>query len=777
MITENNKIFRLDTKSTTYAFRISEGYPEHLYYGRRISDSDFDALALKNTIDLGSTVKAEGSSFFLERNLLEYSGIGRGDYRHSPIELLMPDGTFVTDFVYDSHRIYGSAYETDSLPTAYGEAETLEITLADKKFSDLKLILNYVVFEDCDVICRNVELINCTDSPVYIRKLMSLMLDLAEANYDMLTLDGDWGKEAHEHRRFLESGILVNESTVGASSNKHNPAFALIEEGADAERGRVYGFNLIYSGNHYSAVERSTFDTVRIMTGINPHCFLWKLSHGEKFVTPEAVMTYSHTGLNTMMRNMHSFVNGNIVRGEHKNADRPIVLNNWEATFFNFNRSKILALARSAKKLGIEMFVLDDGWFGKRNSDTSGLGDWVENRKKLPGGIKSIASAVNRMGMKFGLWFEPECVNPDSDLYRAHPDWAVKIEGRSLTLGRNQLVLDLTRKEVREYIIDSVDRVLSGANIEYVKWDYNRHISDMYSETLAQQGEFFHRYILGLYEILDAIFIKKHPEILFESCSSGGNRFDLGMLCYSPQIWTSDNTDPIERLDIQGGIYNFYPQSTVSAHVSMAPHQQTLRDTPISTRFNVSAFGVLGYELDLSELTPAEKSQVKKQIAFYKNHRRTFQYGQLRKVKLKNADEISWQISGQDETIAAIYQKHKTACPGRDRLNVPHLDEEKIYTVESNEQYLRVSRFGGLIKHITPIYLKPDGFVLRTVNKYYAMKDGQEKYTASGAALAEGINLSMQYEGSGYDPQLRILGDFGSNLYIIKEKNQEKENG
>ena len=773
MIKVESQVIRLETKNTTYAFRINEGYPEHLYYGRRLVDADFTAVALKNTIDLGATVKTEGSKFFLERNLLEYSGIGRGDYRHSPIELLMPDGTFVCDFTYDSHRIIDGAYSTEALPTACGEAQTLELTLKDKKFSEIKLKLNYVVFSECDVICRNVELINENDNPLYIRKLMSLMLDLAEADYHMLTLDGDWGKEAHEHRRFLESGILVNESTVGASSNKHNPAFALIEQGADESRGKVYGFNLIYSGNHYSAVERSTFDTARIMTGINPHCFLWKLSKGESFVTPQAVMTYSPAGLNGMMANMHAFVNNHIVRGEHKNADRPIVLNNWEATFFNFNRSKILALARSAKKLGVEMFVLDDGWFGKRNSDLAGLGDWVENRKKLPGGIRYIAKKVNKMGMKFGLWFEPECVNPDSDLYRAHPDWAISIEGRALTLGRNQLVLDLTRKEVREYIIDSVDKVLSGANIEYVKWDYNRHISDMYSAALKQQGEFFHRYILGLYEILEEIFHRRHPNILFESCSSGGNRFDLGMLCYSPQIWTSDNTDPIERLDIQGGIYNFYPQSTVSAHVSMAPHQQTLRDTPIQTRFNVAAFGVLGYELDFSELTPTERKQVKEQIAFYKEHRRAFQYGRLKKVRLKNAEEISWQIESEDEIIAAIYQKYKTACPGRDRLDLPGLDPDKIYSVESRQQHLRISRFGGLVKHIMPIHLKPDGFILRTANKYYAMPDGMEKYTASGAMLAEGINLAMQYEGSGYDPNLRILGDFGSSLYIIKEK----ENG
>ena len=774
MITFKDQVFRLDTKDTTYAFRITEGYPEHLYYGRRVPDTSFEAVALKNTIDLGCTVKEEGSSFFLERNLLEYSGIGRGDYRHSPIELLMPDGSFVCDFVYDSHRIIDGAYSTKELPTAYGEAKTLEITLKDKKFNGLNLKLNYVVFEECNVICRNVELINNESEPVYIRKLMSLMLDLAEADYDMLTLDGDWGKEAHEHRRFLECGALVNESTVGASSNKHNPAFALLERGADESRGKAYGFNLIYSGNHYSLAERSSFDTARVMTGINPHCFLWKLSGGESFVTPQAVMTYSGDGLNKMMANMHSFVNEHIVRGEHKDKDRPIVLNNWEATFFNFNRSKILALARSAKKLGVEMFVLDDGWFGKRNNDLAGLGDWVENRKKLPGGIKYIAKQVNKMGMKFGLWFEPECVNPDSDLYRAHPEWAIGIEGRARTLGRNQLVLDLTRPEVREYIIESVDKVLSGANIEYVKWDYNRHISDMYSATLKQQGEFFHRYTLGLYEVLNELFHKRHPNILFESCSSGGNRFDLGMLCFSPQIWTSDNTDPIERLDIQGGIYNFYPQSTVSAHVSMAPHAQTLRDTPLSTRFNVAAFGVLGYELDFAELTPEERMQVKKQIAYYKQHRRTFQYGQLKKVKTKIPGQISWQISDGEKTFASIYQKYKESCPGRDRLDVTGLAPDKMYSVESREQFLRISRFGGLIKHIVPIHLNPSGFILRTVNKYFAMKDGRESYKASGAELSEGINLAMQYEGSGYDPGLRVLGDYGSSLYLIKEIENEQ---
>ena len=778
MIEISKNIFKLHTRNTSYVFSITEeGHAEHIYYGKRIPDTDIEALRLKNTIMLGTTVdyKENKTGYSLDTLPLEYSGIGKGDFRHSPIELIMPDGSFVVDFVYAEHTIEKGAFacEESGLPYACGEAETLNVVFRDKKYEGVSLTLHYTVFEDSNVIARCVTLANEGEGAIYIRKLMSFMFDMPTADYRMLTLDGGWAKEAHIHEREVSYGILVNDSTTGGSSNRHNPAFLLKAKGADEERGEVYGFNLIYSGNHYSAVEKGNHDTLRVMSGINPHCFLWKLKSGESFVTPQAVMTYSHSGLNTMMSNMHSFVNEHIVRGEHKGKDRPIVLNNWEATFFNFNRSKILALAGSAKKLGVEMFVLDDGWFGKRNNDLAGLGDWVENRKKLPGGIKYIAKKVNKMGMKFGLWFEPECVNPDSDLYRAHPDWAISIEGRSLTLGRNQLVLDLTRPEVRKYIIDSVDKVLSSANIEYVKWDYNRHISDMYSVTLKQQGEFFHRYILGLYEVLGEIFHKRHPEILFESCSSGGNRFDLGMLCYSPQIWTSDNTDPIERLDIQGGIYNFYPQSTVSAHVSMAPHAQTLRDTPIQTRFNVAAFGVLGYELDFSELTPEERRQVKEQIAYYKLHRRTFQYGQLSKVKLKNPEQISWQITDGEKTFAAIYQKTKESCPGRDRLDVPGLDNDKIYSVESRDQFLRISRFGGLIKHITPVHLNPDGFILRTVNKYFSMKDGKESYTASGAELAEGINLAMQYEGSGYDPNLRVLGDFGSSLYLIKEK----ENG
>jgi alpha-galactosidase len=612
---------------------------------------------------------------------------------------------------------------------------------------------------------------------VYIRKLMSFMFDMPTADYQMLTLDGGWAKEAHIHEREVSYGILVNDSTTGGSSNRHNPAFLLKAKGADEEQGEVYGFNLIYSGNHYSAVEKGNHDTLRVMSGINPHCFLWKLHEGESFCTPQAVMSYADGGINAFSANMHNFVNGHVIRPEFQASERPVVVNNWEATFFHFNRRKLLALARRAKRLGVEMFVLDDGWFGDRNDDRAGLGDWVVNKRKLPGGIASLSKAIHCMGMRFGLWFEPECVNPDSDLYRAHPDWAISVPEREPSFGRNQLVLDLTRREVRDYIVEAVSSVLDSAEIEYVKWDYNRHISDMYSLSLSNQGEFFHRYILGLYEVLRRIFVERHPTVLLESCSSGGNRFDLGMLCYSPQIWTSDDTDAQERLDIQRGIYTFYPQSTVSAHVSMTPNQQTLRAAPLSTRFNVAMFGVLGYELDFGELTRDERRQIKEQIAFYKSHRALLQYGRLHRYFPRKGERESWQISRDGETVAAIYNLSYHASPARDTLHILSAEAGKTYRVESVKQYLRIGRLGSLVKHISPVTLRSDGAIMRFVDRNFSMVDGREQYTASGEALQSGISLAMQYSGTGYNPSIRVTGDSGSTAYTVTDiTNQTKNN-
>ncbi len=778
MISVCDGVFCLHTKSTSYIFRIdTQAHPEHIYYGRRLSDADASALRLKNNITLGSAVEYTPSekNYSLDALLLEYSGIGKGDFRHAPVEFLMPDGTFVCDFVYESHTVNAGAYVAESeLPFATGASETLHLTLADKKYPSLKLLLHYTVFEECDVIARGVELKNETGEDVYIRKLMSFMMDLPSGQYEMTTLDGSWAKEAHSHTRPLVEGIFVNDSTTGSSSNRHNPAFLLKAKGASAEWGDVYGFNLIYSGNHYSAVELSPHGTVRVMSGISPHCFLWKLHSGENFITPEAVMTYSHLGTVGMSQNMHDFVNAHIVPEAFRYRERPIVLNNWEATFFHFNRRKVLALARRAKSLGIEMFVLDDGWFGKRNDDTAGLGDWVVNEKKLPGGIKGLVKKIRKMGMKFGLWFEPECVNPDSDLYRAHPEYAIAVPGREASLGRNQLILDLARADVREYIVEALDKVLSSCEISYVKWDYNRHISDMYSAALQNQGEFYHRYILGLYEVLRRIFQEKHPDILLESCSSGGNRFDLGMLCFSPQIWTSDDTDARERVDIQRGIYTFYPQSTVSAHVSMTPNQQTLRSVPLPTRFHIASFGVLGYELDFDELTPNERKQVKFQVDFYKKHRRTFQFGHLGVYTLREGERESFQVRGKGEIFATVHNLSYRAIPERDILRVPLTEEGKGYRMKTVPSMLRISRFGSLIKHVFPLRIRSDGFIMRTVDRHFAMADGEECYDLSADALRAGVPLAMQYSGTGYSPSLRITGDFGSTLYHIQETDERE---
>ena len=773
MITANGGVFKLDTAHTSYIFRVTpQGHLEHIHYGPWLPQADTDALALKHTIALGSTVEytKQAPGYCLDSYLLEYSGIGKGDYRQSPLECVMPDGSFVTDFVYARHEIRQEAYRSDcGLPFASGRGESLSIWLQDKKFPSIQLALHYTVFPECDVIARNAELHNDMAGEICLRKFLSAMIDIPSDDYSLLTLDGNWAKEAHIHLSPVRHGIHVQESTVGASSNRHNPAFALLAQGADERQGNVLGFNLLYSGNHYSAVELDSQEKLRIAWGISPHCFSWRLQQGQRFVTPQAVMTFSEKGINGMAANFHDFVNHHIIPQPFRGAERPVVLNNWEATMFRFDRKKILSMARQAAGLGVEMFVLDDGWFGQRNDDKAGLGDWVVNEKKLPGGIGRLCKDINQMGLQFGLWFEPECVNPDSQLYRAHPDWAIHVPGREPSLGRNQLVLDLTREEVRDYVVDAVDKILCSANITYVKWDYNRHISDGFSPELRDQGEFFHRYMLGLYQVLRRIFREKHPNVLLEGCSSGGNRFDLGMLSFAPQIWTSDDTDAAERLEIQRGMYCFYPPSCISNHVSMCPNAQTLRSTALSTRFNVAVFGVLGYELDLGELTPEERRQVAQQIRFYKKHRSLLQFGRFSRYFPKRGQRESWQMAGRKTVIAGIYNLRYEAVPPADVLKVLDAKKGKRYRLRSVKQHLRIGRFGGLIKHISPVKLRADGFVLRFADRHFAMTDGQEEYVCSGEALRSGIPLAMQYSGTGYNPDLRILGDWGSSLYVAEE--------
>lgn len=775
-ITYDKGVFALDTDRTSYIFRVTKfRHLEHIHYGERVKASDAEALSVKHDIQLGSSVMYDESDdcYCLDNLCLEWSGVGRGDYRQTPIEAKMPDGSFSSDFLYDSHEIVRGCLPMQSLPAAYDDenaAQTLIIRMRERDRA-VTLELYYTVFPASNVISRRCVIENNCEGDISLRRIMSMSLDMPDRGFLMHSFDGGWIKEAHRHVRPVEYGIYVNSSTTGASSNRHNPGFLLSEKNTGEDFGRAWGFNLVYSGNHCGVAERSNHDLVRIQLGINPHCFDWTVRPGERFEAPEAVMTFSERGFNGLSANFHDFVNNNIVRGIWKNVERPVLINSWEACFFKFDREKLLKLARRAKSIGVELFVLDDGWFGVRDSDTAGLGDYDVNLKKLPGGLGEFAGSIEKLGMKFGLWFEPESVNVDSGLYRAHPDWAIKPPTGKPCFGRNQLLLDLTRQEVRDYIVESVGRTLDGARISYVKWDMNRHMSDAYSPLLSNQGEFSHRYIMGLYEVLGRIFTPR-PHILLESCSSGGNRFDLGMLCYSPQIWASDDTDPIERLDIQGGLSYLYPQSTMGAHVSAAPHQQTLRDTPLSTRFNVAAFGVLGYELELKYMTKAELKELRGQIAFYKKHRKTLQYGRFYRFDEHKANKLHWQASSKDgkEHVVGCFQKLCTASEGYDMLSVHGLEPNAKYHLVCKRQSLFVKRLGGLVKHVMPLELDPDGFVLRTANKLFTMPDGAEDFVASGAALMSGVGLNNQFLGTGYNERLHMLGDFGSALYTIKKE-------
>jgi alpha-galactosidase len=592
---------------------------------------------------------------------------------------------------------------------------------------------------------------NTGSETLSLTKLMSFCLDLP-GSYHITTFDGSWIQEMGKHTLPVLDSRIVNESTTGFSSNRHNPGILLSDPEATEDSGRVYGFNLVYSGNHYSSAQRSHQQLTRVMMGISPDNFCWKLAPGADFEAPEAVLAVSDAGFDGLSQNMHRFVNDHIIPKKWQNRARPILYNDWEGCGFRFDHNRLLGLARKAKKLGCELFVLDDGWFGKRNDDHAGLGDYTVNKKKLPFGLKGLASAVNKLGMEFGLWFEPESVNPDSDLYRAHPDWVLRDE-HPLILGRHQLLLDLTKPEVRDYIVEKVSRVLDSANISYVKWDMNRHSVAL--------GEKSHRYILGLYDVLGRIFGPR-PNILLESCASGGNRFDLGMLCFSPQIWCSDNTDPIDRLAIQTGLSYLYPQSTFGAHVSAAPHAQTLRHTPLATRGNVSFFGCLGYELDLKHLLPVEIKEIQAQITFYKQYRKIFQFGRFRRLA------EGWQVSRGDTTLAGLYSGLCHAAPGYQWLKVKGLNPKVDYRMVSRQQRLRIGQFGGLITHIAPISINPHGILMRTVDHHVTLPDGQEDIHCSGAALASGVALAPRFLGTGYDKNARTQGDFGSNVYVIE---------
>ena len=751
MITCNNGLFHLKNENLSLLFRVTRyGLLEYLHFGAPVEDGDAEGLACQPGLGWGSSLLLNDadSQSCPEHIPLLWSGSGRGDYRESPLEL---NGAS-TNFCYANHRVLEEApVMTSGLPQAHGKADVLEITMEQP---GARLYLYFSLFETA--LTRRAVLENIGSAPIGIHKLMSFSMDLP-GEFDVTTFHGGWAAEMQKATVSATRARVVNDSTTGASSNMHNPGFMLSEPGANEDSGLVYGFNLVYSGNHYASAQLSQQGLTRVMQGINPTNFCWDLAPGEVFETPEAVMTCSDAGFGGMSHRMHRFVLDHIVPPYWADRDRPILYNSWEGCMFDFDQKRLLDLAKRAKGMGCELFVLDDGWFGKRNDDRAGLGDYNVNTKKLPNGISGLSAKVKNLGMEFGLWFEPESVNEDSDLYRAHPDWALT-DCHPTVLGRHQLLLDLTKQEVRDYIVENITAILDRSALTYVKWDMNRHS--------VAVGAKAHAYILGLYDVLRRIF-EPRPYILLESCSSGGNRFDLGMLKFGPQVWCSDNTDPISRLTIQGNLSYLYPQSTFGAHVSAAPHAQTLRNTPLATRGNVSFFGCLGYELDLKHLAAIEVQEIKSQIEFYKNHRRVFQFGKF--YRLKNG----WQVSLDGVTAAGVFHKLMDPAPGYEQLRLKGLEKGKRYHLRTRAQKIRIGQFAHLLKHVAPVNLDPNGAVLRTADKHYGLEDGAEGYRVTGAALTSGIRLLPMFRGTGYDKNQRTQGDFGSNVYLIEEETEE----
>ena len=777
MITIKDKLFVLDTDKTTYAFRVMPtGHLEHLYYGRKIRLDSDDGVAEQFEFAPGnsSIYDADNKAFSMEDIKLEISAPGKGDVREPSVELVNTDGSRTSDFVYISHEVSEGKVREEGVPSSYGDtAKVLKVRLRDKE-NNITLTLIYTIYEDCDVITRSCVIENDGAGDITIDRIMSMHIDYDPGEYSFVTFNGAWTREMNKDIRKVGAARLVNSSSTGASSNRSNP-FIMLGRGAfDEDFGEVYGFNLIYSGNHYASVEKNLYGKLRLMTGINPQGFTWKLTKGESFASPEAVMTYSCTGCNTMSRSMHTFVNEHIVSGTWKDRLRPVLLNSWEASYFNISESKLLRLARRAKQAGIELFVMDDGWFKGRNDDTTSLGDWVPDKKKLPHGIKGICDKVRKLGLDFGIWVEPEMISEDSDLYRAHPDWAMKIPGKAHSTGRNQMLLDLTRTDVQDYIIEAMSDVFSSADISYVKWDYNRNFTDVYSASLPadRQGEVAHRYIMGLYRVMSAL-TRKFPKILFEGCASGGNRFDLGILSYFPQIWASDDTDAYQRGIIQNGYSYGYPQSCYTCHVSDVPNHQTLRKTPLDTRFNVAAFGVCGYECNMCDLSKDELNEIRRQIDFYKKNRRLLQYGVFyRKSSFDDGNILSWTIASHCRSEAVSMMMQGLAVPNT-HLNILYprgLAEDVKYRIENHKLSYDVRVMGGLINTATPFHVKPGGFIHSVIAKFMKMNYEKESHEMYGDAMMyAGVHLKPKFAALGMNENTRLFPDFGSRIYEIKK--------
>ncbi len=801
-VTIFHKAFVLSTPHTTYAMRTMEtGQLEHLYYGKSIHVDEDTEIAESHTNAHGNSVLYDNDhpEFSLEDVLLETSAYGKGDIREPQFAILAPDGSRTLDLVFESAQVVSGGLNYETLPTAYDpECQHLIITMKDRNHG-YHVELHYCVYEDCDVITRSARFCNDSGEPVTLTRALSMLLDFPSSGYRITTFHGGWTKEMGRFDTLLTSGKLVNSSAAGTSSSRSNPFVMLSDPLTDEDHGDVYGFNLLYSGNHYACFDVNSFGKTRFVSGISPEQFSWHLEPGEALELPEAVMTYAGNGYNEISAHLHRFVRRHITRGPWKEKERPVLLNSWEANYFDINEDKLLKLAKKGKEVGIELFVMDDGWFGERKDDKRALGDWTVNTDKLPGGLKRLSDKIHDLGLLFGIWIEPEMINTDSDLYRKHSDWSMDIPGKEHSEGRNQRLLDLTNSEVVDYMINAISAVIDSARIDYIKWDMNRIFSDVFSRYLPadRQGETAHRYVLGFYHMLRTL-TEKYPEILWEGCASGGNRFDLGALCYFPQIWASDNTDALSRADIQNGYSYGYPQITYTSHVSAVPNHQTLRETPLHTRANVAFFGNLGYECNLCDMSQNDVDAIRVQIEIYKKYRHTLQFGQLyrteaalitgnRSLKMARAlgltspaagqgaseNVVTWTIVAPDQSAAVAMVLQKEIHPADPHLTyvARGLAPEKKYHFSNLPFKINVKTFGDLINAAgLPIHVKQDSLLHNIIAKFYQLDGEREDTILYGDTLMEsGKPLTQAYIGTGIT-NVRVFKDFDSRLYFMEEE-------
>ncbi|MBQ8798355.1 MAG: alpha-galactosidase [Lachnospiraceae bacterium] len=692
---ENSKSFQLDTKGASYVIGIAdaEGFAGHAYFGKKLGDDDVTYLMRAGEHPFTPETNARDRLSFLDCFPMEYPTGGVGDFRESAVVVRSSTGHRALQLTFENYSIYKGKKPLEGLPATWGseeDTETLELSLTDKVLK-VKAVLSYSIFEGIDAVVRSVKLVNESNEPVFIERIMSASMDMDNKEYDKILLTGSWARERHINRTPVNYGVQSMSSVRGEEGHQTHPFMALLDKTATEDTGDVYGMNLIYSGNFLTLADRGQFDTVRFMTGINPEGFCWKLNPGDSFQTPEAVLVYSAEGLNGMSHAFHDLYRTHLIRGEYRDKKRPILINNWEATYFDFNTEKLLAIAREASKLGIEMLVMDDGWFGNRFDDNRALGDWFVNEEKLQGGLKYLVDEVNKLGMKFGIWLEPEMISPDSDLYRTHPDWAIQVPGRTAGLARNQYVLDMSRTEIQDYIFDLVAGILRSANIEYVKWDMNRPLADIgsYALTAECQGELFHRYVLGVYRLQERL-VTEFPHLLLENCSGGGARFDAGMLYYSPQIWCSDDTDAIERLTIQEGTALIYPLSAMGAHVSDCPNHTVGRVTPFETRGYVALAGTFGYELDVTKIPEEDRKMIPEQVAMYHKYNDLVRTGDYYRIASYRENHMydCYMVVAKDKSEALVTFIQVMGRPNSRsrRILLTGLCPEKTYRIEGEDR-------------------------------------------------------------------------------------------